>query len=59
MLSVALGGAVASLLYDTSPADPSVIISVGLLLCTCAAIASAGPALRAARTSLVEALRAE
>jgi ABC-type antimicrobial peptide transport system permease subunit len=59
VLSVVLGGAVASLLYDTSPADPLVMIGVGTLLCLCAAIASAGPALRAARTSLVDALRAD
>jgi predicted permease len=59
VLSVILGGAIESLLYDTSPADPFVMVGVGALLCVCAAIASAGPALRAARTSLVDTLRAD
>jgi putative ABC transport system permease protein len=60
-LLLALGGSrwVASLLFETSPRDPLVLGSVGLVLLMTAVVASLLPARRAARVAPAEALRGE
>lgn len=47
------------LLYETSPADPSIFIGVALVLSLVAAAAVMVPSLRASRVDPVEALRSE
>jgi ABC-type antimicrobial peptide transport system permease subunit len=67
MIGVAIGLVVAlgasrvmqSLLYDTSPREPTVTLGVAALLVAIAAAASAIPARRAASVDPVEVLRAE
>jgi predicted permease len=49
----------ASLLFGVSPTDPAVLVGVSFVLAAIAALASFGPARRAARTDPVEALRAD
>jgi ABC-type lipoprotein release transport system permease subunit len=46
-------------LYDVSPTDPGILMAVSGLLLAIAAVASVGPARRAARVQPVEVLRAE
>ena len=60
-LLLALGGSrwVASLLFETSPRDPLVLGSVGLVLLMTAVVASLLPARRAAKVAPAEALRGE
>jgi predicted permease len=60
-LLLALGGSrwVASLLFETSPRDPLVLGSVGLVLLLTAVVASLLPARRAGRVAPAEALRGE
>jgi ABC-type antimicrobial peptide transport system permease subunit len=49
----------ASLLFQTSPLDPLTFAGVTFVLIACCAIATAVPALRAARTQPAAALRYE
>jgi predicted permease len=60
-LLLALGSSrwVASLLFETSPRDPLVLGSVGLVLLMTAVVASLLPARRAAKVAPAEALRGE
>jgi putative ABC transport system permease protein len=55
--ALALGRALASLFYGVSVADPVLFGAAALLLAGVALLASAGPAWRAARLSLGEALQ--
>jgi predicted permease len=57
--SLALGRAIASLLYGTSPTDPLTFGTVGLVLVVVALFAGYLPALRASRIEPMRALRAE
>jgi ABC-type antimicrobial peptide transport system permease subunit len=57
--SLALGRAIASLLYNTSPVDPLTFGGVALLLTLVALFAGFLPALRASRIEPMRALRAE
>lgn len=57
--SLALGRIMASLLFETSPYDPRILILTGIVLSTAAVLASLVPALRAARIDPVVALRSE
>jgi len=55
--SLALSNVLASQLYGVTPHDPLVLGAVALVLLVTGALASAVPALRAARVAPVEALR--
>ena len=55
--SVALARLIATLLYQTSPADPITFVATGALLLTVAALAGYLPALRASRVDPMTALR--
>ena len=57
--SLAMGRLVASMLYDTSPRDPIVLVAVAAMLGLVAILASVVPAWRAASTNPAIALRAE
>jgi predicted permease len=57
--SLAMGRLVASMLYNTSPRDPIVLVAVAAMLAIVAIIASIVPAWRAANTEPAIALRAE
>jgi putative ABC transport system permease protein len=57
--SLAMGRLVASMLYDTSPRDPIVLVAVAAMLAIVAILASIIPAWRAAGTDPALALRAE
>jgi putative ABC transport system permease protein len=57
--AAALTGLLADELYDTSPLDPRVLVTVSLLVAGIAALASWVPARRAMRTSPMQVLRAE
>jgi predicted permease len=59
VLSLAAGRFVAPLLFETSPADSSVLGGVALLMLAVALFASFVPALRAKRVNPMEALRTE
>jgi ABC-type antimicrobial peptide transport system permease subunit len=59
VLALAGGKLVASLLFQVSPRDPTVLASVSALLLLSAAVASLVPALRATRADPMMALRAE
>jgi predicted permease len=52
-----MGGVLAGLLYETTPADPVALGAVAVLLLAVAVVASAMPARRATRIQPVEALR--
>ena len=54
--SVALARLIATLLYETSPADPMTFVATGALLLTVAALAGYLPALRASRVDPMTAL---
>ncbi|MGH9592546.1 MAG: FtsX-like permease family protein, partial [Bryobacteraceae bacterium] len=54
-----LGRFLASLLYNVTPADPATFVTVAALLISVALIATAVPALRAARVDPMAALRQE
>ncbi len=56
---VALAGVVGAFIGNTDPGDPVAIVVAAALLAATAIIASPGPALRAARVDVIEALRAE
>ena len=56
--AVALGRVMQTLLYDTSPVDPVTLVAVSALFMAVAIFASLAPAMRAAGTSPVRALRA-
>lgn len=58
-LALALGKAIASLLYNTSTRDPLLLASVSLALLTVALVACFVPAWRATRANPVEVLRAD
>jgi putative ABC transport system permease protein len=57
--ALALGRLVASLLYDTSPRDPAVIVGAAVMLVLAALAAALGPAWRASRVDPASVLRAE
>ncbi|MEP6832095.1 MAG: ADOP family duplicated permease [Gemmatimonas sp.] len=59
LAALALGKVVASMLYETSPHDPAVLIASTLVLLAVAALASSIPAWRAARVDPLTAMRAE
>jgi ABC-type antimicrobial peptide transport system permease subunit len=59
VIAIAAGGAVAPLLYEISPRDPVVLITVAVTLLLAAAAAGLVPASRAARIGPGAALRAE
>ncbi len=56
---MAAAGAVPPLLYDVSPRDPLVLVTVTLTLLLVAALAGIVPASRAARIDPITALRVE
>jgi putative ABC transport system permease protein len=58
-LSALLGRLVVTMLFGVRPLDPLTGAAVTVLLATAAALAAAGPALRAVKVDPVEALRAE
>jgi len=58
-LAMAAGRVLGSLLYETSPTDPTTMAGVAVLVAVAAAAASLVPALRATRVNPVEALRQE
>jgi ABC-type antimicrobial peptide transport system permease subunit len=57
--AVALGGVLSSLLFGVSPVDPLTLAAVAVVFLAVAAVASAVPAERAARTPPAVALRAD
>ncbi len=59
LASFALARLIATLLYDTSPADPVTFVATGALLVAVAAVAGYVPALRASRVDPMTALRAD
>ncbi|HEU4630720.1 MAG TPA: ADOP family duplicated permease [Gemmatimonadaceae bacterium] len=59
LLTLAGGRLIASLLYETSPRDPRILLGVAAVLLLVAATAAAIPAWRATRASPLEALRTE
>jgi predicted permease len=59
IISLALGRAVGSLLFETTPTDPVVYAAAALVLLAAAALASSIPARRAARIDPVDVLRSE
>ncbi|MEP6832093.1 MAG: ADOP family duplicated permease [Gemmatimonas sp.] len=59
MLALALGKVVASMLYETSPCDPFVLIASTLTLLAVAVVACSIPAWRASRVDPLDAMRAE
>jgi putative ABC transport system permease protein len=59
VLALLLGRLIASLLYETSPHEPIVLIAVSLLLTGVAALACLVPAWRATRVDPIQALRSE
>ncbi|MEO7362796.1 MAG: FtsX-like permease family protein, partial [Gemmatimonadaceae bacterium] len=59
LLALALGSIVASMLYETSPRDPFVLIAASLTLLCVAVIACSIPAWRASRVDPLDAMRAE
>jgi putative ABC transport system permease protein len=59
VLAAGLGKLVAARLFNTSPADPGVLLAAALAFCAAATLASLVPALRAARVHPSEALRVE
>ena len=58
-LALPAGGLVASLLFGVRPADPPTFALVAALFLAVAAVASGGPAVRAARVLPAEVLRQE
>jgi putative ABC transport system permease protein len=58
-IAFALAGKIEPLLFDVSPSDPLVFVSVGMLVLAVAVLSSIGPALRAARADPNLALRSE
>ena len=58
-VGLALTRLMSGLLFDVRPNDPAILLGVPLLLGTCAVLAAALPARRAARIDPVEALRVE
>jgi ABC-type antimicrobial peptide transport system permease subunit len=58
-LSLALGRALAGMLFGVSPADPATLGGVALLVIGVATLAAFVPALRAARVDPMETLRQE
>jgi putative ABC transport system permease protein len=52
-------GALQSLLYGVTPLDPATYVGVAVVLVVVAVVACAGPALRAARVDVMEAMRAD
>ncbi len=59
LLALSLGSIVASLLYETSPRDPFVLMASCLTLLIVAVIACSIPAWRASRVDPLDAMRAE
>jgi putative ABC transport system permease protein len=59
VFALALGSVVASMLYETSPRDPFVLITATTALLLVAVVACAIPAWRAARVDPLSAMRAE
>ena len=59
VVALALTGLMSSVLYELSPRDPLTLVLAALVLCLAAVVASAIPALRAARVDVVQALRAD
>jgi hypothetical protein len=59
VLALAMGRVIASMLYETSPRDPFVLVGVAATLLVATCIASIVPALRASRVDPLEALREE
>ncbi len=59
LMSAVSGRALATLFVDTTPASPLLQVSVGLILATVAALASALPLLRVVRVSAVDVLADE
>jgi ABC-type antimicrobial peptide transport system permease subunit len=57
--ALALGGTLASFLYETSPLDPLTLMAVPALLIAVTTVACLAPALRAARIDPMAALRAD
>ncbi|HVT37637.1 MAG TPA: ADOP family duplicated permease [Gemmatimonadaceae bacterium] len=59
VIALALGRLVASMLYDTSPHDPAVLVASAVVLLGVAVVACLVPAWRATRADPMTALRAE
>ncbi len=59
VVAMALTGLMSSVLYELSPRDPLTLVLAAVVLCLAAVVASAIPALRAARVDVVQALRAD
>jgi ABC-type antimicrobial peptide transport system permease subunit len=59
LVALAAAPAIAPLLYQTSPRDPTVMAVVAVVLLLAAAVACAVPAIRASRVDPLEALKAE